>query len=130
MNVVDSSGWLEFFANGPNAGFFAEAIEDVDHLVVPAPCLYEVFRCVMRQWGEGPALQAAAVMQQGRVVDVDASLTLDAAHLSVRSHLSQASSLVVAVARQLDATVWTQETELAQIEGVRNPFDREVVSAR
>ena len=57
MNLVDSSGGLEFFANGPNAGYFAQAIEDVDRLLVPAPCLYEVFRCVMRQRGEGAALR-------------------------------------------------------------------------
>jgi predicted nucleic acid-binding protein len=82
VNVVDSSGWLEYFADGPNAEFFATGIENVPELVVPSISIYEVFKRVLGQRGEGEALQAVAVMQQGLVVDLDASLALRAARIS------------------------------------------------
>lgn len=67
MNVVDSSGWLEYFAGGPNARFFSKPIEATAELIVPALSLYEVFTRVLQPHGEGDALQAVAIMQQGRV---------------------------------------------------------------
>ena len=79
MNVIDSSAWLEYFANGPNAEFFAPAIEKAAELLVPSLTLYEVFKRVLQQRDEGSALQAVAVMQQGTVVDLDAPLALAAA---------------------------------------------------
>ena len=68
MNVVDSSAWLAYFAGEPSAADFAAPIEATGELVVPAVCLLEVFKAVARQRGEGDALQAVAVMQQGAVV--------------------------------------------------------------
>ena len=67
MNLVDSSGWLEYFADDVNASFFAAAIEDPEHLIVPTISLYEVFKRVLQQRGEGPALQAVALMEQGQI---------------------------------------------------------------
>ena len=81
MNVVDSSAWLEYFADGPNASFFAEPIEDIEALVVPTLSLFEVFKRVLQQLDESTALQAAAVMQQGTVVDLEATIALNAARL-------------------------------------------------
>jgi uncharacterized protein with PIN domain len=72
VNVVDSSGWLEYFADGSNAGFFARAIEATAELLVPTLSLYEVFKRVVQQRGEGAALQAVAVMQQATVVELTA----------------------------------------------------------
>jgi len=83
MNVVDSSGWLEYFADGLNADFFAPAVENVAELVVPSISIYEVFKRVLQQRDESDALQAVAVMQQGTVVDLDAAIALNAAKLSV-----------------------------------------------
>ena len=83
MNVVDSSAWLEYFADGPNASFFAEPIEDIEALVVPTLSLFEVFKRVLQQSDESTALEAAAVMQQGTVVDLEATIALNAARLSV-----------------------------------------------
>ena len=79
MNVVDSSGWLEYFADGPNAGFFTKAVENTSDLVVPTLSLYEVFKRVLQQRGEGDALQAVATMQQGRVMGLTSTLALSAA---------------------------------------------------
>ena len=112
MNVVDSSGWLEYFANGSNASFYAAAIEATDKLVVPTLTLYEVFKRVLQQRGEGDALQAVAVMQQGTVVDLDGRLALSAARISIENKLPMADSIVFATAKEYGATLWTQDADL------------------
>ena len=119
MNVVDSSGWLEYFAEGPNAAFFAPAIEDTNHLVVPTLSLLEVFKRVMQQRGENDALHAVALMQQGQVVDLDARLALEAARLGMELDLPLADSVMLATARSHGATFWTQDSDFAKIEGVK-----------
>jgi len=118
MNVVDSSAWLEYFANGPNAEFFAPAIEKTTELLVPSLTLYEVFKRVLQQRDEGSALQAVAVMQQGTVVDLDAPLTLAAARISVDLRLPMAGSVMLATARSYAAILWTQDADFKGIPGV------------
>ena len=118
MNVVDSSGWLEYFADGSNADFFSSAIEDTAELIVPTLSLYEVFTRVLQQRGEGDALQAVAVMLQGRVIDLDADLALEAARVSVVLKLPMADSVMLATAQMHKATLWTQDTDLKGIPGV------------
>jgi len=119
MNLVDSCGWLEYFADGPNADFFAPAIENVAELVVPSLCLFEVFKRVLQQWGEGNALQAVAVMKQARVIDLDTALALSAARLSARLSLPMADSMVLATARAHDALIWTQDGDFKGLDNVR-----------
>jgi predicted nucleic acid-binding protein len=119
MNVVDSSGWLEYFAEGPNAGFFAPSIEDVSKLVVPSVSIYEVFKRTLQQRGEEAALEAIAVMAQGQVVDLDLPLALSAARLSTDLILPMADSIILATARAHNATVWTQDEHFESIEGVQ-----------
>jgi predicted nucleic acid-binding protein len=119
VNVVDSSAWLEYFADGPNAGAFAPPIQATAELVVPSITLFEVFKRVYQQRGEGPALHAVAVMQQGQVVDLDGPLALAAAKLSADSKLPLADSVVLATARQHEATLWTQHADFEGLQGVR-----------
>ena len=119
MNVVDSSGWLEYFADGLNADFFAPALENVAELVVPSISIYEVFKRVLQQRDESDALQAVAVMQQGTVVDLDAAIALNAAKLSVGLRLPMADSVMLATAGAHDATLWTQDSDLKTVEGVQ-----------
>jgi predicted nucleic acid-binding protein len=119
VNVVDSSGWLEYFADGKNAGFFAPAIEAPAQLVVPMLSLFEVFKRVMQQRGEPAALQAVALMHQGRVVALDAALVLSAARLSALERLPLADSVILATARSVGATLWTQGADFKGREGVR-----------
>ena len=119
MNVVDSSGWLEYFANGPRADFFAPAIENLPELVVPSITIYEVFKCVLQQRGEESALQAAAAMLQGMVVDLDSATALSAARISVQLGLAMADSIVLTTARVYDAVFWTQDADFQGLEGVR-----------
>lgn len=119
MNVVDSSAWLEYFADGPNASFFAPAIEQIAKLLVPTVCLFEVFKRVHQQRGEGPALQAVALMQQGTVVDLDGTIALTAARVSAELTLPMADSIIFATARHHRATVWTQDSDFEHLPGVR-----------
>lgn len=119
MNVVDSSAWLEYFADGPNASFFATPIERPDELVVPSLTIYEVFKRVLQQRDESDALRAVAVMQQGAVVDLDARLAVSAARLSIDAKLPMADSIVLATARQYGARMWTQDVDFDGLPGVQ-----------
>ncbi len=119
MNVVDSSGWLEFFADGENADFFAPPITDPQQLIVPTISLLEVFKRVLRQRGENAALQAVAQMRQASVVDLDSEIALAAAHLGVEHRLPLADSVMLATARRHAAVLWTQDADFAGIPGVR-----------
>lgn len=119
MNVVDSSAWLEYFADGPNAKFFAKAIEATDDLLVPSVTLLEVFKRVSQQRDDAAALQCVAVMQQSTVVDLDAALVLRAAALGLRLKLPMADSIVYATAQASGAQVWTQDTDFEGLPGVR-----------
>lgn len=119
MNVVDSSAWLAYFAGEKNSGFFAEAIEDTELLIVPVICIYEVFKVVLREKGEDDALQAISAMQQGVVVNLDSDLALEAAVVGYEEKLAFADSVIYAVAKRHDATVWTQDEHFSGRANVR-----------
>ena len=119
MNIVDSSGWLEYLADGPNAGFFSRSLEETADLVVPTITIYEVFKVVFRQRGESDALQSAALMQQGLVVDLTSDISVLAARTSVEYHLPMADSIILATSRLFEATIWTQDSDFKGIEGVQ-----------
>jgi len=118
VNVVDSSAWLEFFADGPNARIFAEPLEQADLLLVPSVCLYEMFKTVLRQRGEPAALQAVALMRQGHVVELTERIALLAAELSLQEKLPMADSIILATARLHDAHIWTQDSDFEGLENV------------
>jgi predicted nucleic acid-binding protein len=119
MNLVDSCGWLEYLADGPNAGFFAPAVEKVDDLLVPTLCILEVFKRVLQQRGEDAALQAVALMQQGQVIDLDSGTAVTAAKIGHELKLPMADAVIVAAARIHNAVIWTQDSDLKDVEGVK-----------
>lgn len=119
MNVVDSSGWLEYFANGSNADFFASAIEDTKNLLVPVICVYEVFKRILQQNGVIDAQQHISDMKLGQIIELDESLALSAAKLSVDLKLPMADSLILATARAKRATFWTQDEHFKNLDGVK-----------
>jgi predicted nucleic acid-binding protein len=119
VNVVDSSGWLEYMANGPNAGAFAPAVEDVGRLIVPSITIVEVFRRVYQQRTEAEAVQAVSLMRRGRVVDLDFTLAANAGKLGVESKLPLADSIILATARAYQATLWTQDADFDGLPDVR-----------
>ena len=114
-NVVDSSGWLEYFAGSARARLFAPAIEASERLLVPVLVLYEVVKKIRRERGDAAALEAAAVLRSGRIIDIDIATALDAAQLD----LPLADSLIYATARRAGATLWTQDEDFASLRGVR-----------
>ena len=115
MNVVDSCGWLEYFSDGPNAGFFAPAIENTAKLLVPTLTLFEVFKRILQQRTEADALRAIALIRQGQLIDLSDAVALGAARLSFDLKLPLADSIILFSARMHDAKLWTQD---AHFEGI------------
>jgi toxin FitB len=111
MNVVDSSAWLEYFADGPNAGEFAPIIEDPTELVVPTITVFEVFKRLRAQRDSETALRAVSQMRRGELLELDADLAIAAADLSLESTLPLADSVILASTRSVGATLWTQDSD-------------------
>lgn len=119
MNVVDSSAWLEYFSDGPNASVFAKPIESARLLLVPSLSLFEVFKRVCQQRSEDDALRAVAVMEQGSVVDLDRATAIEAARLSILHRIAMADSIMLATAQRHRATLWTQDSDFEDLPGVK-----------
>jgi len=119
MNLVDSSGWLEFFADGPNASFFFTPLKNVDELIVPTISIYEVFKTVLRQRDESAGLQAVALMKQGKIIDLTTDISMKAAKLSLEHKIPMADSIILATGRFYQATVWTQDGDFKGLDDVQ-----------
>ncbi len=118
-NVIDSSGWLEYFSDGKNADFFARSIENTSHLIVPVISIYEVFKHVMHHHSEQAAFECIECMLQGSVVDITVETALNAAKLSVVHKLPLADSMIYAVAIAHHATLWTQDADFKGLSHVK-----------
>jgi toxin FitB len=119
MNIVDSSGWLAYFADEPNAKHFLTPLHDPSSLVVPTVTIYEVFKVIYRESCENDALQAVIAMQKGTVVDMTASLAISASKLSLEHTLPMADSIILATAQEFDAIIWTQDSDFKNINNVK-----------
>jgi toxin FitB len=119
MNIIDSSGWLEYFSNGPNAEKYLSPLSDTSSLIVPVITIYEVFKVVLRESTENEALQAVAAMKKGKVIDLSASIAMNASKLSLKHNLPMADSIILATARAYECIIWTQDSDFQNIEGVK-----------
>lgn len=119
MNLVDSSGWMEYLVNGKNSDFFALPIQDSESLLVPTMCLYEVFKRVLIEFDEEIALQTMGEMLTGHVVDLTQEIAIEAARITTESRLAMTDSIILATARAYEATLWTQDEHFKGIQGVR-----------
>ena len=119
MNLVDSSGWLEYFADGRNANAFAAPIEHAEGLVVSTVNCYEVYKRIAQQRDEGAAAEAVAAMQRATVLEVTLEIALAAAAIALELRLAMADSVILATARACGATLWTQDADFARLPGVR-----------
>jgi len=119
MNIVDSSGWLAYFADEPHAKHFHKPLNEPSSLVVPTITLYEVFKVVLRETTENEALQAIAAMQKGKTVDLTPSLAIAASKLSFEHSLPMADSIILATARDYEAVVWTLDSDFKNFKGVK-----------
>ena len=118
MNIIDSSGWLEYFSDGPNAKHCLPPLNDTSTLIVPVITIYEVFKVVLRESAENEALQAVAAMQKGKIIDLNADIAMNASKLSLQHNLPMADSIILATARAYDCVIWTQDSDFQHIEGV------------
>lgn len=119
MNLVDTSGWIEFFFAGKNAEFFEEAISDVDKLIVPVVCFYEVFKKVNQVADEARALKAIAQMKQGHVVNLTENIALKASLISIKYKLPMADSFIYSTALSRNAVIWTQDEHFKDLASVK-----------
>ncbi|MBW1785515.1 MAG: type II toxin-antitoxin system VapC family toxin [Deltaproteobacteria bacterium] len=119
MNIVDSSGWLAYFADEPNAGRFQAPLKDTASLIVPSVTIYEVFKVVLRESNENHAIHAVAAMQKGEVVDLTSNLAVFASKLSLEHRLPMADSIILATAKEYNALIWTQDSDFEHISGVK-----------
>lgn len=118
MNLLDSSGWLEYFAEGKNADFFAPIAADIQNVLVPTICIYEVFKVMLRERNKTYALQAVAIMQEGNVITIDEELALEAAIFSHNEKLPMADSIIYTAARINKAKLWTQDADFKNLPNV------------
>ena len=119
MNIVDSSGWLAYFADEPNAKHFLAPLSDSALLVVPTLTIYEVFKVILRETSENEALQAAVAMQKGTVVDLTTDLAIAASKLSLEHNLPMADSIILATAQEFNAILWTQDSDFKDLANVK-----------
>jgi predicted nucleic acid-binding protein len=119
MNVVDSSGWLEYFAAGPNAKLFLPPLRDTKSLIVPVISIYEVFKVVLREADENAALQILTAMKKGIVAELTSELAIAASKLSLEHKLPMADSIILATARSYGAQIWTQDADFKDLPDVR-----------
>jgi predicted nucleic acid-binding protein len=127
MNIVDSSGWLEYFSGGPNADHFLPPLQEPSSLIVPSITIYEVFQVVLRETGENEALQSIAAMQKGSVVDLTAVIAMNASKLSLKHNLPMADSIILATAKAHECTIWTQDSDFENLKRVKF-FPKENIS--
>ncbi len=119
MNIIDSSGWLEYFSDGPNAKHYLPPLNDPSSLIVPVITLYEVFKVVLRESSENRAFQAVAAMQKGRIIDLTVSIAMKASKFSLQHDLPMADSIILATAREYNCVIWTQDSDFQHIDGVK-----------
>lgn len=119
MNIVDSSGWLEYFSGEQNAEHFLAPLQEPSSLIVPAITIYEVFKVVLREAGENAAMQAIAAMQKGTVVELTASIAMNAAKLSIKHNLPMADSIILATAISYNCIIWTQDSDFKNLQRVK-----------
>ncbi len=119
MNIVDSSGWLAYFADEPNAKYFFKPLNDTDSLVVPTVTIYEVFKVVLRESNENEALQAIVAMQKGKVVDLTVSMAIVASKISLEYKIPMADSIILATAKTFNAVIWTQDGDFKDLDNVK-----------
>ena len=117
MNVVDTSGWLEYFEGGHNARKFSIPIKEIEELVVPTICIYEISKVILRESDENHLLQALAAIQKGQIVALTHSIATAAAKVSLKYKLPMADSIIYTTAKSCNATVWTQDIDF---EGLPN----------
>ena len=118
MIVIDSSGWIEFFTDGPLADDYANRLRKLVTVITPVIVIYEVYKRLKRELSEDDAVIAVSVMQRSQVVPLNQELALTAADLSLEHGLAMADAIVLATARKFQAELVTSDRDFEDIPGV------------
>jgi toxin FitB len=118
MNVVDSSGWVEFFLAGANGPKFKPVVEDRSALLVPVIALFEVQRVLSRKVPPEAVEACLNVMRLGRVLDITDARAVAAAHIAQRHKLAMADAMMYSLAQEMKAIFWTQDVDYEGLPGV------------
>ena len=118
MNLVDSSGWIEYLQDTPRANFFADAIEDRNALLVPTIALYEVHKVLSRRLPVELVERCLNVMRLGRVLDFTDARAIAASQIAARHQLAMADAAIYSMAQEFGATFWTQDADYQGLVGV------------
>lgn len=116
MNIVDSSGAIEYFTQGENAHVFTSPIRDLENLLVPNECCYDVFKRLLADLDEEAALLAVVWLSQGHEIVLNRRIALDAAQIARETKLAMADSNILPTARVHQATLWTQDVHFKVME--------------
>ena len=119
MNVVDSSGWVEYFQDSPRADLFAMAIEQRDRLLVPTIALFEVHKVLSRSLAADLVDRCLDVMRLGRVLDLTDARAIAASKVSRQHRLALADAAMYSMALEHGATFWTQDIDYNGLSSVR-----------
>jgi predicted nucleic acid-binding protein len=119
MNVVDSSGWIEYLTDSPRADLFAKAIEQRDQLLVPTIALFEVHKILSRSLGIEIVDQCLNVMRLGRVLDLTDKRAIAASKAARQHGLALADAAMYSMAQEHSATFWTQDVDYQNLPAVR-----------
>ncbi len=119
MNVVDSSGWIEFFRAGANGPVFKPIIEDRARLLVPTIALFEVHRVLSRSLPTDLVNRCLDVMRLGRVLDLTDARAIAASHIAAQHKLAMADAAMYSMALEFGASFWTQDVDYQGLPGVR-----------
>ncbi len=118
-HIVDTCGWLEFFAESKNAKNFEKQILDTENLLVPTIVLYEVFKKICLDYDEDKALVAVAHIKQGKVIEVSENIAIYAAKISTEKKLPMADAIIYATGLMYQATIYTQDNHFEKLNGVK-----------
>ena len=118
MNVVDSSGWIEYFLDTASADNFAAAIEQTDQLIVPALSFFEVHRFLSRTTDAAHRETCLDIMRRGKVVELTAKRAIAASDTAQKHRLAMADAVMYSIAREFNATFWTQDVDYKDLPGV------------
>ena len=118
MKLVDSSGWLEFFTDGPLAEQYSSHLTDLNGIFTPTLVLYEVYKRIRRERGEEEALTAAAQLKKTRLIPLTDTVAIRAAEASLEYRLAMGDAVVYATAILNDATLVTSDSDFKDIPGV------------
>ena len=120
MNIIDSSGWLEYFSDGPNAEIFEEVILDKSiKIIVPAIVIYEVFKKILIEKGESIALQIITQLQKYQTEPIDDNISIEAAKISFIHKMPMADSIIYAVTKKYNAVLWTQDEHFKDLDNIK-----------